>query len=82
MTRELKDIGNTSSNTGKHKEEYDGRMKADLEDRLKLRKKLAGCIKPFTETGSDFSTGIFNITNGNVTPASKTNHQCISLCLY
>ena len=48
-------------------------MKADLEDSLKLRKKLSGCIDPFTETDDDFLTGIVNIANGKVTPASKTN---------
>ena len=48
-------------------------MKSDLEDRMKIRKKLSGCINPLTETGGDFSTGIVNIASGKVTSNSQTN---------
>ena len=52
MTKELKEITDTSNREGKHKEEYKGRMKSD---RIKIRKKLSGCINPLTETGDEFS---------------------------
>ena len=50
-------------------------MKADLEDSLKLRKKLSGCIDPFTETDDYFLTG-------KITPASKTNiYDCVDIVM-
>ena len=55
MTKELKEITDTSNREGKHKEEYKGRMKSD---RIKIRTKLSGCINPLTETGDEFSDGI------------------------
>ena len=73
MIKDLKEINEGSSIAGKHKEEYSGRMKSDLEDRMKIRKKLSGCINPLTETGGDFSTGIVNIASGKVTSNSRTN---------
>ena len=73
MTKELKEITDTSNREGKHKEEYKGRMKSDLEDRMKIRKKLSGCIIPLTETGDEFSDGIVNIATGKVTASSQTN---------
>ena len=45
-------------------------MKSDLEDRMKIRKKLSGCINPLTETGGEFFTGIVNIASGTVTPTT------------
>ena len=73
MTKELKEITDTSNREGKHKEEYKGRMKSDLEDRMKIRKKLSGCFNPLTETGDEFSDGIVNIATGKVTASSQTN---------
>ena len=73
MTKELKEITDTSNREGKHKEEYKGRMKSDLEDRMKIRKKLSGCIIPLTETEDEFSDGIVNIATGKVTASSQTN---------
>ena len=73
MAKELKEITDTSNREGKHKEEYKGRMKSDLEDRMKIRKKLSGCINPLTETGDEFSDGIVNIATGKVTASSQTN---------
>lgn len=73
MIKDLKEINEESSSTDMHKEEYEGRMKSDLEDRMKIRKKLSGCINPLTETGGEFFTGIVNIASGKVTPSSKTN---------
>ena len=35
MIKDLKEINEDSSSTEKHKEEYEGRMKSDLEDRIK-----------------------------------------------
>ena len=70
MTKELKEITDTSNREGKHKEEYKGRMKSD---RIKIRKKLSGCINPLTETGDKFSDGIVNIESGKVTASSQTN---------
>ena len=48
-------------------------MKSDLEDRMKIRKKLSDCINPLTETGDEFSDGIVNIATGKVTASSQTN---------
>lgn len=71
--KDLKEINEDSSSTVKHKEEYEGRIKSDLEDRMKIRKKLSGCINPLTETGGEFSAGILNIASGKVTSDSQTN---------
>ena len=74
MTKELKEMTDTSNREGKHKEVYKGRMKSDLEDRMKIRKKLSGCINSLAETGDEFSDGIVNmIATGKVTASSQTN---------
>ena len=73
MTKELKEITDTSNREGKHKEEYKWRMKSDLEDRMKISKKLSGCINPLTETGDVFSDGIVNIATEKVTASNQTN---------
>ena len=75
MTKELKEITDTSNREGKHKEEYKGRMKSDLEDRMKIRKKLSGCINPLTETVDEFSDGIVNIATEKVTASNQTQFE-------
>ena len=80
MIKDLKEISDKASTTWKHKEEYDERMKQDLKDRLKIKKKLASCINSLTETGGEFSAGVVNIASGKVTPAGQTNiHDCVKI---
>ena len=76
MIKELKAINDESYRDGKQKEEYQERMKSNLEDRMKLRKKLAGCINPVSETGDKFSNGIVNIASGMVTSNTVVTQTC------
>ena len=80
MIKDLKEINEKGSTTLKHKEEYDGRMKQDFKDRIKIKKKLASCINPLTETDGEFSSGVVNIASGKVTPVSETNvYDCVKI---
>ena len=80
MIKNFKDIYERTSNTGKHKEEGNGRIKAFMNDRMKFRNKLSVSINSFEETGGDFSRGIVNIVTGKVSPETNTNiHDCLKI---
>ena len=80
MIKDIKELHDTSTSKGRHKEEEKGRMMTDLADRKKIRQKLSVCIGPFHETDGEFAKTIVNIASGKVTPEAQTNiYGCLQI---
>ena len=80
VIQDVSHMGDTHSRNKQvdvHKEERPSRIKADQQDRLKIREKLLSCIDPL-DSGSH-PKNIVNISSGRVGPDSVNAHMSVEI---